>query len=365
MRRKIINKEELNGDRWIVSYADLLTLLFCFFVVMYSISSLDSSKYQILSSTLETELSNQHKGITSESLNENADQNKEPHEPLSLNQRFNQNILNQAEQEIDQIARDVEQEFHQLIDEERVQVKRNKFWLEVEFKSNLLYPSGSSELLEGAKPILISLAERLAPMANRLNIEGFTDNRPIKTEVFPSNWELSAARAATVVRLFESSGVAPVRMASIGYGEHQPIAENMTEEGRALNRRVVVVVMAALGGQEGRGGNTRAYKMDELDSELELASELELPSIVNQTQPGVIAKQSEDKIDDAIEPETSSSQLQYLRSESLQMQLLELQYPGSKPLGFRFNTGESDTQESIAIPKGFETWPTDIAIYSF
>ena len=77
------------------------------------------------------------------------------------------------------------------------------------------------------------------------------DNRPIRTVVFPSNWELSAACAATVVvRLFEDNGVEPGRMASIGYGEHQPIADNDTDEGRARNRRVVVVVMAAVGGDE-------------------------------------------------------------------------------------------------------------------
>jgi len=263
MRRKTIRKEEINGDRWIVSYADLLTLLFCFFVVMYSISSLDSSKYSLLSNTLEQQLSDER--------DKNTELTSEPREKLSKDQLYTQNVLEQAEQEIDQIAADVEQEFHQLIDEERVKVKRNKFWLEVEFNSNLLYPSGSSELLDEAKPILVSLAHRLAPMNNRLNIEGFTDDRPINNEVFPSNWELSAARAATVVRLFEANGVEPVRMASIGYGEHQPIADNNTDEGRALNRRVVVVVMAAIGdnNRERSGGgsnNPRIYQLDQLEN---------------------------------------------------------------------------------------------------
>ena len=263
MRRRIVKSEDVKGDRWIVSYADLLTLLFCFFVVMYSISSLDSGKYALLSNTLEQQLSDER--------DKNTELTSESPEELTEDQLYTQNVLEQAEKEINQIAADVEQEFHQLIDEDRVKVKRNKFWLEVEFNSNLLYPSGSSQLLDDAKPILISLARRLAPMKNRLNIEGFTDNRPISLEFFPSNWELSAARAATVVRLFEINGIEPGRMASIGYGEHHPIADNNTDEGRALNRRVVVVVMAAMGERNGAkkgggGNNPRIYQLDSLQN---------------------------------------------------------------------------------------------------
>lgn len=262
MRRRTLPKSEEKNDRWIVSYADLLTLLFCFFVVMYSISSLDASKYSTLSETLEDQLGSL---VAENQAAENQTAKNSDQAPLDLDKRFSQTLLDKAEREIDQIAKDVELEFGQLIDEQRVQVKRNKFWLEVEFKSNLLYPSGSSQLLNDARPILVSLAQRLAPMNNRLNIEGFTDNIPISNELFPSNWELSAARAATVVRLFESNGVAPNRMASIGYGEHQPVADNSTDQGRAMNRRVVVVVMASVGQDPESADRPVIYQFDQFE----------------------------------------------------------------------------------------------------
>ena len=100
--------------------------------------------------------------------------------------------------------------------------------------------------------MLRGLAEILGPMPNRIHVEGFTDNLPIKTSVYPSNWELSAARAGSVVRLFELYGVDPSRLAAIGFGEHRPVADNTTADGRARNRRVVLVILAGKG-QQGLG----------------------------------------------------------------------------------------------------------------
>ena len=95
-------------------------------------------------------------------------------------------------------------------------------------------------------------------LPNRIHIEGFTDDKPINTPIFPSNWELSSARAAAVVRLFARNGVEPSRLASIGYGEYQPISDNDTEVGRAKNRRVVIIVLASLEGQK----NDRIYEFE-------------------------------------------------------------------------------------------------------
>jgi len=130
--------------------------------------------------------------------------------------------------------------------------------LEIEIKSNLLFSSGSSELISDSIPLLVGLSKTLVERPNRIHIEGFTDDKPITTNIFPSNWELSGARAAAVVRLFESNGIAPSRLAAIGYGEYQPVSGNQTEEGRARNRRVVVVVMASLEGRQ----DERIYEFD-------------------------------------------------------------------------------------------------------
>lgn len=248
-------------DRWIVSYADFITLLFAFFVVMYSISSINEGKYKLLTGSLsdafDTEpmvavegMSEQFYQLESGQDGELIVEESQEAEDTSLSyedlveDQFSEQALDRAEQEIDQLGSRVEQQMPELIDQGLVDVRRNKFWLEVEIKSNLLFTSGSSVLLEDAITVLQELSRPFVGMPNRLNIEGFTDNRPISTTVYPSNWELSAARAATVVRLFEEEGIEPSRLASIGYGEHHPIASNDTIEGRARNRRVVIIVMA-------------------------------------------------------------------------------------------------------------------------
>ncbi len=123
-------------------------------------------------------------------------------------------------------------------------VRRNDFWIEVEMRTDILFPSGSARLADSATGILERLANVLAPFPNPIRVEGHTDDKPIRTPVFNSNWELSAARAGSVVRVLQSHGVAPGRLAVIGYGEQRPLKSNTTSEGRNANRRVVVVILS-------------------------------------------------------------------------------------------------------------------------
>ena len=125
--------------------------------------------------------------------------------------------------------------------------------LEVEIKTDILFPSGVAAVSPAALPVLGKIAEILKPFPNAIRVEGHTDNRPISTSTFPSNWELSAARAANVVQLFTKAGVDPLRMQVLGLGEFRPVAANDTLDGRNSNRRVVIVVMeqkVADGGQD-------------------------------------------------------------------------------------------------------------------
>jgi chemotaxis protein MotB len=291
MRRRYQQEQPHNHDRWLVSYADFITLLFAFFVVMYSLSSVNEGKYRVLANSLDSAFRTTRPAqvmpadaavypapvLTAASFAPNPDMpfafslppGEVPVETVapvveevSKDDSFNQRVLARAEGEISAIGDEVESNFTELVEDDMINIKRNKFWLEVEIKSNLLFPSGSSDLLNAALPVLEDLSRMFVDKPNRINIEGFTDNVPINTTSFPSNWELSASRAATVVRLFEKNGVDPKRMASIGYGEHQPISENESEEGRARNRRVVMVVMADVDGREGE----KLYEFDPLRS---------------------------------------------------------------------------------------------------
>lgn len=275
-RRKRV-EEPINHERWLVSYADFITLLFAFFVVMYSISSVNEDKYRVLSDAMgsafhdpkasvnpvqvsqivsATVIMPSNISITAKTpdimipLLRPDQQGAEQAVEEAEDESFSQQVLDDAEDEIDAIADGVEQRMDNLIDEGIINITRNKFWLEVEIKSSLLFTSGSSNLIPDSVPVLVELSETFLDLPNRINIEGFTDNEPISNQIFPSNWELSSARAAAVVRLFERNGIEPSRLASIGYGEYQPISNNENEDARAKNRRVVLVVMASLEGQQ-------------------------------------------------------------------------------------------------------------------
>jgi chemotaxis protein MotB len=132
--------------------------------------------------------------------------------------------------------------FGDLIKSDQLSVRGNELWVEIEMNSSLLFPSGDAVPNDVAFTLIEKVARILAPYGNPVHVEGFTDNQPIATAQFPSNWELSTARAASIVRMLSMEGVAPGRLAAVGYGEFQPVADNATAEGRARNRRVVLVI---------------------------------------------------------------------------------------------------------------------------
>lgn len=254
-RRKKI-EEHVNHDRWLVSYADFITLLFAFFVVMYSISSVNEGKYRVLSDTLGAvfrdnprslnpiqvgKLSRGQGELSPEPGASDPSENILELPPIEL--PITPPIPEETIQTIDSISRLLDEALSDLIEDEDVIIKKGEDWLELEIKSKVLFESGDSRLGNSAIPVIGKVANILNTSANPIQVEGFTDNNPINTPKFPSNWELSAARAASVVHLLDRYGVKPSRMSAIGYGEFQPIADNSTEEGRQKNRRVVLVVL--------------------------------------------------------------------------------------------------------------------------
>lgn len=244
-RRRSISHESENTDRWMVSYADFVTLLFAFFVVMYAISSVNQGKYRVLSDTLTEAFKKPPKspnpiqiGKTPRSLAEM--ESKEVVKPIEILPKPDDTFT----LEMKKIAKNVSKAVQPLIDKGLIKVKQDKLWVEIEMNTSILFASASAEPEDEALPALKSLAEVLKTLPNHIDVEGHTDNVPIKTEIYPSNWELSAARAASVVHLFSRYGVNPKHMSSIGYAEFHPIADNSTEAGRLKNRRVKIVILA-------------------------------------------------------------------------------------------------------------------------
>jgi chemotaxis protein MotB len=145
------------------------------------------------------------------------------------------------------MAEEVRKALQSLIDQQMVRIRESALTLEVEIKTDILLASGVATEDAQVEPVIETVPAILAPFPNAIRVEGHTDNRPISTALFPSNWELSAARAANVVQLFTRSGIDPQRMEVLGLGYNRPVADNATLDGRNANRRVVIVVVQAPG----------------------------------------------------------------------------------------------------------------------
>ncbi len=237
MARRRNHEEHENHERWLVSYADFITLLFAFFVVMYSISSINEGKYKVLSDTLTGVFNQPDRSIEPIPVGEERPRTSEPDRSLVDEQS------SQAPADaLQSIANTVREAFGDLIEADQLKVRGNELWIEIELSSSLLFSSGDALPNNAAFELIEKIAKILAPYENPVHVEGFTDNLPIQTAQFPTNWELSAARAASIVRMLAMDGVNPARLASVGYGEFQPVADNATAVGRARNRRVVLVV---------------------------------------------------------------------------------------------------------------------------
>ena len=144
--------------------------------------------------------------------------------------------------ELTQISDLVAEKFAQLINDQLIQISSNELWLQIELKDSILFSSGSADTSNQAQMIFDEIAGILKNYSNPVQVEGFTDNIPINSVKYPTNWELSTARASAIVKYLASKGVAPERLSAVGYGEYQPVAENDTEQGRAQNRRVTIMV---------------------------------------------------------------------------------------------------------------------------
>lgn len=253
MRRQH-EEEHDNKERWLVSYADFITLLFAFFVVMYSISSVNEGKYKVLSQTLEGVFNAPQKTIEPIQIGDVTPRSEESYsreifiQPLVDSSKNIETNLpktdepSQDEVRLEMIAGEFEDQFEDLIFEEKVSVQKKDDWIEISLDDTVVFQSGGVEPVDDALPIIEKIAGIMNQHDNAMLVEGHTDNVPIRSSVFPSNWELSAARAATVVRYLALEGVSPSRMGAMGYGEFQPVARNDTKAGKSKNRRVVLLI---------------------------------------------------------------------------------------------------------------------------
>jgi len=234
-----------NHERWLVSYADFMTLLFAFFVVMYALSTINEGKYRILSNSMVSAFNNPS-GDTVEILSTAAIPPVTVVQKPSEATRAQDAERQKHREKMRNVAKDILAVMAPLIAQGKVRVLETSRGVTIEINDSILFSPGQALLQPALIKAMRSVAEVLAPTDFPITIEGHTDNVPINTPQFPSNWELSAVRSTTVLRLFVDSGVAPERLTAIGYADTRPVEPNILADGRARNRRVSILIDALI-----------------------------------------------------------------------------------------------------------------------
>ena len=254
MARKKPHEEHENLERWLVSYADFITLLFAFFVVMYAISSINEGKYRVMSDSLVSafkesprsekliEMTSKHPEILTGSGKPIGKMQQQPHADAQTPER------QRAAESMKKVAKSVLEAMQPLIQNGQVRVTQSPRGVTVEINASVLFKSGEAILQPQSTGTLAAVARVLSQVDNPVQVEGHTDNVPINSPSFPSNWELSSSRAGSVVRLFAEQGVPAARMVAIGYADNRPVDTNATPDGRSRNRRVNVLILNEVGG---------------------------------------------------------------------------------------------------------------------
>jgi chemotaxis protein MotB len=276
--RRHQQEEHVNHEAWAIPYGDLVTLLLAFFVVMYAISSVNAGKYRVLADALSSAFGGPPRTVAPIQLGEaqlrgaafdrpsmQTSGAKGPTAAVPVQVRQVRQVLDmptfgmkhanasasaaetagRARRQLAALGRRIQNALAELVRRGLVSVRRGNNFLEVEIQSDILFASGVAEPSAQAQATVRLVADVLRDAPNALRVEGYTDDRPIHSARFPSNWELSAARALGVTRVLIDAGVAPERLAAVGYGQYQPIADNATEDGRNANRRVLLVILAS------------------------------------------------------------------------------------------------------------------------
>ena len=214
------------GSSWLITYSDMMTIILCFFIVFFTLTAEEASMLEKVKEALTTEV---------EDLNQENETLKEEKESLAA-LLFGDNDSDSAENFLDYLESNDLMESVYIMEEER--------GLVIRFKDGVLFASGQAGISEGGYEILDEIVGKIKDIDNLIIIEGFTDNIPIRTSEFPSNWELSVARAIGVAKfMIDDRGIEEERISVSGFGEQRSIDTNDTEEGRANNRRIEITIL--------------------------------------------------------------------------------------------------------------------------
>ncbi len=242
MARRPKRPEHDNHERWMVSYADFITLLFAFFVVMYGISSVNEGKYKVFGAAINKAFGTKSSATEGGSIH----LTEEEIYFKSLVDRRNARLADKQRKQNERmknLANTLNDAMDKFVKNGQMNVSQTGRGVEIEINASALFNQGEADIQPEAKKTLADAAKVLVENEYAIEVEGHTDNLPISTAKFPSNWELSSARASSVVRLFIDQGVVAKRLRAVGSADNQPVLPNDSPEARARNRRVTITVL--------------------------------------------------------------------------------------------------------------------------
>jgi chemotaxis protein MotB len=239
MKKKRTEKE--NGERWLLTYSDLITLLMIFFIIMYASSNVDTAKYKAISQSFNQAMGGGKNIIKmGDNIVDTTDTKlvkTTPIQPIDTSAQVEQSKLEAVKKQLDKYLKD-----NNLSNSVVTDITERG--LEASFLDSALFDSGKADIKPETVSKIIEIGKIVNQLGNYIRIEGHTDNVPIKTNQFASNWQLSAIRATNVTELLISTvNIAPEKISAVGYGDTRPKADNSTENGRAQNRRVNIVII--------------------------------------------------------------------------------------------------------------------------
>ncbi|MDO8349529.1 MAG: flagellar motor protein MotD [Gallionella sp.] len=242
MARRRKRAEHDNHERWLISYADFVTLLFAFFVVMYAISSVNEGKYKTFSDSLNVAFSQQPDAVSIAIV-----PNQEEQKLKVLVDKRTARLVEQqrkVQEQMKEVHDSLRQMMASQIAQGQIGIYQTKRGVVVDISASTLFKEGEAALQPGAQGVLQQLARVLSQKDQSVEVEGHTDDVPIKNAQFPSNWELSSGRASSMVKTLISYGVPESRLVAVGMAANQPVVPNDTPEHRAQNRRVSITLVS-------------------------------------------------------------------------------------------------------------------------
>jgi len=241
------HEEHENHERWIIPYADMVTLLFAFFVVLYSMSLSDKKKMEAVAESVSQAFLGGDKGGSTQKVKISLDNLAQS--PPQTSPRFMVRRVVTNEELIDELRKSLQQEGFDLVHQDKlqpIQIKIDSRGVAISISAGFIFEEGSTEIRPELLPVIGIISDVLGTNTRLIQIEGHTDNRPVVGNVFYSNWELSALRATATARtLNQSFGIAASRLMPTGMSQYRPVADNETESGRAQNRRVEIIMLNA------------------------------------------------------------------------------------------------------------------------